>query len=87
MPRKEVYTYTAPWLIYGLDFTNRRDHYFRMVIGSFVEDKSNRVQVLQLDEATDSLKVQAETEMMYPASKMMWIPSSVRRELDLYCVG
>ena len=33
--RKEIYTYTAPWLIYGMNWSVRADQRFRLAIGSF----------------------------------------------------
>jgi len=33
--RKEIYTYQAPWLIYGMNWSVRADQRFRLAIGSF----------------------------------------------------
>ena len=41
--RAEIYTYEAPWLIYGLNWTVRQDKKFRLAVGSFVEDIRNKV--------------------------------------------
>ena len=32
--RKEIYTYTAPWLIYGMNWSVRADQRFRLAIGN-----------------------------------------------------
>ena len=32
--RKEIYTYTAPWLIYGMNWSVRADQRFRLAVGS-----------------------------------------------------
>ena len=50
--RKEIYTYTAPWLIYGMNWSVRADQRFRLAIGSFEEEYSNSVRIVQLDEET-----------------------------------
>ena len=36
--RKEIYTYQAPWLIYGMNWSVRPDQKFRLAIGSFEEE-------------------------------------------------
>ena len=46
MSKKEIYTYEAPWTIYGMNWsikTNSSD--FRLAIGSFVEEYCNKVRV------------------------------------------
>ena len=37
--RKEIYTYTAPWLIYGMNWSVRADQRFRPAVGSFEEEQ------------------------------------------------
>ena len=41
--RKEIYTYDAPWTIYGMGWSVRPDHKFRLALGSFVEEYNNKV--------------------------------------------
>lgn len=45
--RKEIYTYEAPWTIYGLSASQRpgRECEFRFALGSFMEEYANKVQV------------------------------------------
>jgi hypothetical protein len=45
--RKEIYTYEAPWTIYGLSASQRpgREGEFRFALGSFMEEYANKVQV------------------------------------------
>lgn len=47
--RKEIYTYTAPWTVFSLAWSNRLDQssMFRLAIGSYVELYGNEVQVLK----------------------------------------
>lgn len=39
---KEIYTYQAPWPIYGMNWS-RRPGAFRLGFGSFLENYSNQV--------------------------------------------
>ena len=41
--RKEIYRYTAPWSVYGMNWSVRPDKRFRLAIGSFIEDYCNKV--------------------------------------------
>lgn len=41
--KKEIYTYEAPWPIYGMNWSTRSDHKFRLALGSFVEEYNNKV--------------------------------------------
>ena len=41
--KKEIYTYEAPWLIYGMNWSVRPDKKFRLAVGSFVEEYNNKV--------------------------------------------
>lgn len=47
--RREIYTYEAPWTIYSLAFSQREeaDRKFRLALGSFVEEYTNRVSIVQ----------------------------------------
>ena len=40
--KKEIYTYPAPWLIYGMAWSVRPDQKFRLAVGSFLEDYTNK---------------------------------------------
>ena len=41
--RKEIYRYTAPWTVFGMNWSMRQDKRFRLAIGSFIEDYCNKV--------------------------------------------
>ena len=42
--RKDMYEYTAPWSVYGLDWSKRPgDKAFRLALGSFIEEYANKV--------------------------------------------
>lgn len=73
--KKEIYTYEAPWLVYGMSWSVRSDMPFRLCIGSFAEDCDNKVSIIKLNEETGIIESLAEWEHTYPATKIMWIPS------------
>eukprot|EP00824_Muranothrix_gubernata_P014288 TRINITY_DN29620_c0_g1_i1.p1 TRINITY_DN29620_c0_g1~~TRINITY_DN29620_c0_g1_i1.p1 ORF type:complete len:386 (-),score=79.33 TRINITY_DN29620_c0_g1_i1:72-1070(-) len=72
--RKEIYTYEAPWLIYGMNWTVRADHRFRLAMGSFLEEYSNKVEIVQLNEETGKFVRQGLFDHPYPTTKIMWAP-------------
>lgn len=41
--RRGIYTYEAPWTIYGMNWSVRADTKFRLAVGSFIEDYGNKV--------------------------------------------
>ncbi len=41
--KKEIYTYEAPWPIYGMNWSVRPDRKFRLAVGSFIEEYTNKV--------------------------------------------
>ena len=49
--RKEIYTYQAPWLIYGMNWSVRADQRFRLAIGSFEEEYNNSVRAARCTRA------------------------------------
>jgi hypothetical protein len=38
-----IHTYEAAWPLYGMNWSNRRETRFRLAVGSFIEDYSNKV--------------------------------------------
>lgn len=53
---KEVFTYTAPWPVFGLGCSHRSGpgYQFRFAVGSFIEEYSNKVQIIQVDEKEET---------------------------------
>ena len=41
--RKEIYKYEAPWTVYSMNWSVRRDKKFRLALGSFIEEYTNKV--------------------------------------------
>jgi len=83
MEKKEIYTYEAPWLIYGMDWSVRPDKKFRLAIGSFVEEYNNKVEIVQLDEETGKFNSKGGFDHPYPTTKIMWIPDKTGCKEDL----
>ncbi|XP_010654117.1 WD repeat-containing protein LWD1 [Vitis vinifera] len=80
-----VYTYMAQWPIYSLAWSVRRDKKSRLAVGSFLEDYSNKVEVVQfsqetLDFSTDSRLV---FDHPYAPTKLMFFPSEEAMNPDL----
>lgn len=41
--RKEIYKYEAPWTVYSMNWSVRKDKRFRLALGSFIEEYQNKV--------------------------------------------
>lgn len=61
-------------MIYGMGWCQRADKKFRLAIGSFVEEYSNVVQIIQLDEKSGKFEKKSEFDHPYPCTKIQWIP-------------
>lgn len=73
--RKEIYTFQRPWPIYSLNWSVRSDQSkFRLAIGSFLEDYTNKVEVVQLNEESGEFEVKGSVDHPYPATKVLWCP-------------
>eukprot|EP00958_Prasinococcus_capsulatus_P015270 scaffold1626_cov372-Prasinococcus_capsulatus_cf.AAC.24 len=83
--RAEIYTHEAPWLIYGMNWSVRRDKKFRLAIGSFVEEYTNKVQIITLDDETGKFKTDPKFVFPhpYPTTKIMFIPDKDCTRPDL----
>jgi hypothetical protein len=90
--RKEIYTFHAPWLAYTLAWnrTGLPGDRFKLAVGSFKEEYSNELKILQLqhsqltqppttDVASTSSTGTGFAELSrcdhpYPATKILWAP-------------
>mmetsp|Transcript_13911 Transcript_13911/g.23585 ORF Transcript_13911/g.23585 Transcript_13911/m.23585 type:complete len:327 (+) Transcript_13911:66-1046(+) len=72
-----IYTYQAPWCIYGLAWSQRPEAHsrFRLAIGSFIEEYTNKIQIIQRNADTNALEKIGEFNHPYPATKVMWSPA------------
>ncbi|KJE92746.1 WD-repeat protein GhTTG1 [Capsaspora owczarzaki ATCC 30864] len=79
--RKEVYTYKAPWSVYTLNWSNRQR--YRLAVGSFLEEYSNQVTIVQLDDDKNDFVCNATFDHSYPATKLMWAPENANCDQDM----
>lgn len=83
--RRGIFTYEAPWAVYGMNWSVRKNSKFRLAVGSFIEDYRNKVEIVQLDD--DSVNFSADPKLSfdhpYPATKIMFIPDKESEKPDL----
>ncbi|KAG0050482.1 ddb1 and cul4 associated factor 7 [Gryganskiella cystojenkinii] len=88
-PRKEILNYSAPWPVYGLDWSNQptEREALRLAVGSFIEDGSNKIQIITLPEfagvedkdynpnsMSDWIPIAETNYQQYPVTKIKWEP-------------
>ncbi|BFG38553.1 hypothetical protein CerSpe_248270 [Prunus speciosa] len=83
--RAGVYTYISQWPIYSLAWSVRHDKPSRLAIGSFIEDYSNKVELVQFnrdtsDFATDNRLI---FDHPYAPTNLMFFPSKDPSNPDL----
>src|ERR1700682_2355167 len=81
--KKEIYTFEAPWLIYGMAWSLRPQSKFRLACGSFIEDYNNQVQLIELDEEQGKFNVAGQFLHPYPTTKLMFIPDQSGSKEDI----
>jgi len=83
--KSEIYTYEAPWQIYGMNWSVRKDKKFRLGIGSFLEEYNNRVEIIELDEESGEFKSDPRLafDHPYPTTKIMFVPDKECQRPDL----
>lgn len=81
--KKEIYSYHAPWQIYGMNWSTRPDKRFRLAIGSFEEEYTNTVRIVQLDQEKQAFVETGELDHPYPTTKIMWMPDHSATHADL----
>ncbi|KAF8693273.1 hypothetical protein HU200_038657 [Digitaria exilis] len=81
--RSEIYTYEAGWHIYAMNWSVRRDKKYRLAIASLLEQVPNRVEVVQLDEASGDIAPVLSFDHQYPPTKTMFIPDPHALRPDL----
>lgn len=81
--KSEMYSYKAPWPIYGLGWSHKKAKPFRLAIGSFIEEYTNKVQIVELNEEKGEIVATATIDHPYPTTKIMWIPDLSNSRPDL----
>ncbi|KAI9013377.1 WD40-repeat-containing domain protein [Phycomyces nitens] len=87
--QKKIYRHDAPWPIYALDWSNvpSEQDAFRLAMGSFVEDQTNKLQIIgrtdrvaydydqfSQDYGEKDFIPLAEADSHYPVTKILWEP-------------
>lgn len=67
----EVYSYTAPWPVFSFNFASNPQYPFQLVLGSFIEDISNQIQVVQLMPDQNRFEVRTTVPHTYAPTKLM----------------
>ena len=83
--------YVAPWTVFAMNWSMRLDKRWRLAIGSFIEDYTNKVSrvlmfYLGARYANVSLSTcvyRATFDHPYPTTKIMWIPDPATHYPDL----
>jgi len=78
---KEIYTLDLPWTAYTLAWCRRpaEEARLKMAIGSYKEEYSNQLQIVQLTKDTTGrgkFRKLCEIDHPYPPTKIMWAPST-----------
>ncbi|PIA40689.1 hypothetical protein AQUCO_02400034v1 [Aquilegia coerulea] len=83
--RSEIYTYEAPWHIYAMNWSVRRDKKYRLAIASLLDQYPNRVEIVQLDDSTSEIRSDPNLsfEHPYPPTKTIFIPDKECQKPDL----
>lgn len=71
---KEIYVYQAPWQVYGLNWSQKKDKPMRLAVGSFIEEYTNKVQLIELNRKAGKFDRIATIDHPYPTTKIMWLP-------------
>ncbi|KAG5613604.1 hypothetical protein H5410_024885 [Solanum commersonii] len=83
--RSEIYTYEAPWHIYAMNWSVRKDKKYRLAIASLLEQYPNRVEIVQLDDSNGEIRSDPKLsfEHPYPPTKVIFIPDKECQKPDL----
>ncbi|VFQ79993.1 unnamed protein product [Cuscuta campestris] len=83
--RSEIYTYEAPWHIYAMNWSVRKDKKYRLAIASLLEQYPNRVEIVQLDDSNGEIRSDPSLSFdhPYPPTKAIFIPDKECQKPDL----
>ncbi|CAM9347894.1 unnamed protein product [Heterosigma akashiwo] len=83
--KPEIYTYQAPWTIFSMAWSQRLEpqFHFRVAVGSFIEEYSNKVRIIQKAENSDQFNLIGEFSHPYPPTKIMFSPQRTDVTKDL----
>jgi len=66
--------YDTQWPAYALAWSPHVEAPFRLAISSLIEQATNHVQVIEMNEETKRLEAVAEAQDAFPQTKLMWKP-------------
>lgn len=79
-PESQVITYTAPWNMFAMGFSNKTAYPFRLAIASFLPEIENsvltfimQVEIIQINEQK-RLEKKVTFSHNYPPTKLLFIP-------------
>ena len=72
----EVVEYRADYPLYSLSWSCKEESPFRLAVGSFIEECTNKVEILNVKD--DALAREASFNHPYPATSVKWAPSSFK---------
>eukprot|EP00755_Sulcionema_specki_P007641 Sspe_Gene.38794::Locus_18710_Transcript_1_1_Confidence_1.000_Length_1622::g.38794::m.38794/K11805/WDR68, HAN11; WD repeat-containing protein 68 len=81
--RKEVYSYDLTMPANALSWSMRQDKGYRLGVSSYIEEYQNKVNIIQLDDASNELVKTHEFDHPYPPTKIMWLPDQRTDVSDL----
>nr|POE45484.1 wd repeat-containing protein lwd1 [Quercus suber] len=73
--RSEIYTYEAPWHVYAMNWSVRRDKKYRLAIASLLEQFPNRVEIVQLDDSNGEIRKHVNFPVQYSVSDVVSVVS------------
>mmetsp|Transcript_20620 Transcript_20620/g.62103 ORF Transcript_20620/g.62103 Transcript_20620/m.62103 type:complete len:340 (-) Transcript_20620:848-1867(-) len=83
--RAEIYTYECEDRVYSLNWSNRKEHRFRLAVGTLIEELENRVEIITLDDETGKFSSDPNLGFKhdYPPTKVMFVPDKESEHPDL----
>lgn len=80
-----LYRYESPrGPLYGLSWSSRNDKGLRLLTSSFLSTSQNYISLLALDSAGGALKEVGSTDVVYPCTKLQFLPSMDNSNPDLF---
>ncbi|XP_051126344.1 WD repeat-containing protein LWD1-like [Andrographis paniculata] len=81
----EIITYEAAWDIYAVGWSVRKDRKYRLAIGSFLEEPSNHVEIVQFDYPPGQIRSDAALSFdhPHPPTKLQFVPDKECQRPDL----
>jgi WD repeat-containing protein 68 len=80
---EKPYIYTSNDYLYSLDWDWKQPNQGRIAFTSYIEGLSNKINIIKLDESSNSLKPVMSALHDYPPTKIMWSPCTSSDKPDL----